>query len=88
MLPAAVLADRYERLRRYVVENHVSPQNCDGVALFLRRGMWRWGTTEAIEAAPHLPDLNCLLPGTDGSPVIVHLLAQVAVATTRQRKAL
>lgn len=80
--------ERYERLRRHAVGKHVLPKDRDGVALFHRYGLWRWvyTTKEIPETTAHRPDSTVPLVDAGESAIIVHLLAQVAVATRYQRR--
>ena len=79
--------ERYERLRRIGAGEASESQYRDGLVLFLRQGMWRWAC--ALDGrhtdTPYLATAAGTLSVPAQRTVVIHLLAQVAMATSSRR---
>lgn len=80
--------ERYERLRRNATEDHFASEVHTTAALLCCCGLWRWlhTTEKSPETTTYRPDTTGAVASTDGSSIIVHLLAQIAVTTRDYRR--
>lgn len=80
------MSERYEVLRAAALGELLPLEARNGLALFLRRGMWSWAQAPIVtETAPRAERLSRPLsfPGEDRE--VVQLLATLAMRSTKQR---
>lgn len=88
VVAATTPTERYEWLRRHAIGNRLVSEDRIAAALFCRRGLLRWACTaeEKSETIAYRPDTNVAVPNTGEAAIIVHLLAQIAIATRGHRR--
>lgn len=88
--PSATLKDvvqRYETLRTAVLEEGLNLDSRNGLALFLRRGMWGWAQAAATPIAPseRARSSSARSHVQDEHQFLVHLLAALATRSSNRR---
>lgn len=84
--PTAVL-EKYETLRMAVLAEGLSLESRNGLALFLRRGMWGWMQAVATPITPSRPARSSCARSTveDEHRTVVHLFAAIATRPSNRR---
>jgi hypothetical protein len=85
----STLRAQYEILRMAALGEALAPEARNGLLLFLRRGMWAWARTLAAANAPQEPTHGRSFSTTPPCEreVVIHLLAQMAMKNTYERRA-
>jgi hypothetical protein len=78
---------RYETLRTAVLDDGLDLESRNGLALFLRRGMWGWAqaATTPIASPQRARSSVARSNVEDEHQVIVHLLAALATRSSNRR---
>ena len=86
--PASLdVIENYETLRTAVLGEGLNLESRNGLALFLRRGMWGWAQTAATPITPPRPT-RCSIARSSVErehEAVVHLLAALATRSTNRR---
>jgi len=83
--PPTDVIEKYEALRMAVLGEGLSPESRNGLALFLRRGMWGW---VQATAAPTTPVLSTRSRAAERSiseehQTVIHLFADLAMRSAK-----
>lgn len=86
-VPPTDVIQRYETLRAAVLDEGLDLESRNGLALFLRRGMWGWAHTAATPiVAPDRARASVARSNVeDEHQAIVHLLAALAMRSPSGR---
>lgn len=87
LFESSTVFERYERVRRIGAGEVPGPQYCDGLALLMRQGMLRWaGVVDGCRPNNrHRPTPADALSVAAQRTIVIHLLAQVVMATPKGR---
>jgi len=87
LFDSTTIFERYERVRRIGAGEVAEPQYRDALALLLRQGMLRWaGAVDGCRPnKPHRPTAADTLSVAAQRTIVIHLLAQVVMATPKGR---
>ena len=82
----ASVTERYETLRTAVLGEGLPFEARNGLALFLRRGMWAWARAAATPSPPPQPPRSPCTKTTDHDEqrAVVHLFAAMATRSTNR----
>jgi hypothetical protein len=80
--------EKYETLRAAVLSEGLSLESRNGLALFLRRGMWGWIQAVTASVTPSRPPRPSYAKATideDEHRAVVHLFAAMATRSSNRR---
>lgn len=79
--------EKYETLRTAVLGEGLSLDSRNGLALFLRRGMWGWVQAAATPVTPPRPTRSSFARSSveDEHQAVVHLFAAMATRSSNRR---
>jgi hypothetical protein len=79
------VAEQYEALRTAALGAPLALEARNGLAIFLRRGMWSWARATAAPSTPARPTRTSALRSArdDGQRAVIHLFAALAMRSRR-----
>lgn len=84
---ASRVTEQYERLRTAALGEGWPVEARNGLALFLRRGMWGWAQATAVPSTPPRPTRSFFATSTadDEQQAVIRLFVEMATRSTNRR---